>query len=1097
MINYIEHISALENLMLAWRKLERSFNHGDVWYDELCMSAFKMNLVDNLLDLGHQIRNGSYKMHPISPIPFPKGAKDGDLKVRQSFFIDFRDQLVWVAVFNVIGREFDILMPAWSFGNRQYVSMWMEADDKKKHWVVGNHRNTARYIYRKWTQSWPYMRKRITVSLKRLARLQPDDFDDTDNQVNDEETRLDDKKTFIKLEYLKEGYFPKKENKKPLDKLYWIGLDLTEFYQTVIISRVKDKIIEVLNLSKEKDCSFVQLLEALTLFKVDYSDFNYNDANEDLELIQLKERPSIYQGLPTGLIVAGMLANIFMIDLDNKVQERLSQDHEIIHFRYVDDHVIVSSDAEKLYNWMVWYQEQLIDYGLKLNISKLNPHELLDGILNSEEKIENSNSPFMFSEYRDEILNKIEECSVIDPKYPTPLMTQTLQKISMLQGLNLNMLTTREFEMVFGELQSLLVAELSEQEIKKSTRISFACTMLTRLIMDGDVDYEKVHYMRKVWLKKISDKEKYLKRCIDNGKPINGFESVKKIDTMIKDCTQIVFNDAQPIVIDELKKKYSSVELDYGILDILEETLTKGEKLAKSRKRQVFNMLMHALDKVPDKVRVWIRAFFYCVYNEPKQINKLYYKLLELKGTKLHMMSVEFIYALLNSLCAESIIKTTSRLVVKDYQNPGDIERDKEFLDSVIKIWKNNIHKKIFKNDNYLHFFIDDSEYMLSKAFAFYDLFAAQIGMPVVGIEESFFSPRSDYHSFTLDSTFWLLWIVDSLASKKNNKRRVINELMRNYIKEANPQSGYYKSFFKAYLKEISITGDNHMILPDTLQYDVNWNNDLMKYTFVNLPPVHGLQERMLKDADNEKYAPATVSGHISLSQWIDSVLTIKQGDARYELVHSEILPIMIILSVIKTMDDMGEDIENIKIHPDNFFIDDKAIKKNWNDCLTMIDKNKLFDVKYVPNNNLDCLPYDYPKFLNNGIPANLSRSYGLGIIFLQLLSKRKILPWSLNSQEVGFEWQFVLHRLQGNGRISSLNYRIISSCLSPRQRENNILRNILNNEYVKEVFRDNPEIENWHQLRDKLKESLLLMRNNLISVANEAHRQLIIMDLD
>ena len=48
MANYIEQISSLENLMLAWRKLERAFNHGDVWFDELVISAFRMNLVRNL-----------------------------------------------------------------------------------------------------------------------------------------------------------------------------------------------------------------------------------------------------------------------------------------------------------------------------------------------------------------------------------------------------------------------------------------------------------------------------------------------------------------------------------------------------------------------------------------------------------------------------------------------------------------------------------------------------------------------------------------------------------------------------------------------------------------------------------------------------------------------------------------------------------------------------------------------------------------------------------------------------------------------------------------------------------------------------------------
>ena len=80
--------------MLAWRKLERAFNHGDVWFDELVISAFRMNLVRNLETISRQLVEGTYKMNPIQPIPFPKGGIEKDkFKVRQSFFIDFRDQL--------------------------------------------------------------------------------------------------------------------------------------------------------------------------------------------------------------------------------------------------------------------------------------------------------------------------------------------------------------------------------------------------------------------------------------------------------------------------------------------------------------------------------------------------------------------------------------------------------------------------------------------------------------------------------------------------------------------------------------------------------------------------------------------------------------------------------------------------------------------------------------------------------------------------------------------------------------------------------------------------------------------------------------------
>lgn len=36
-----EAICSKENLILAWRRVENSYQHGDVWFDELEISAFK------------------------------------------------------------------------------------------------------------------------------------------------------------------------------------------------------------------------------------------------------------------------------------------------------------------------------------------------------------------------------------------------------------------------------------------------------------------------------------------------------------------------------------------------------------------------------------------------------------------------------------------------------------------------------------------------------------------------------------------------------------------------------------------------------------------------------------------------------------------------------------------------------------------------------------------------------------------------------------------------------------------------------------------------------------------------------------------------
>ena len=139
---------------------------------------------------------------------------------------------------------------------------------------------------------------------------------------------------------------------------------------------------------------------------------------------------------------------------------------------------------------------------------------------------------------------------------------------------------------------------------------------------------------------------------------------------------------------------------------------------------------------------------------------------------------------------------------------------------------------------------------------------------------------------------------------------------------------------------------------------------------------------------------------------------------------------------------------------------------------------------------------YRYLEQLDKSLPKTLTLCYGLGLIFLQLLSKRTVLPWVLNIQEAGYDWQRILHDLQGKGQISSLNYRIVLACLSPRQRENWRLDKIQADAYVEETFMDNPRIQTIGDLEKELRNSLKSLRENLISVANEEHRQLIIIDL-
>lgn len=94
----IEKIATLENLILSWRKVENSLKKGEIWFDELDAFDFKLNLIQNLENMGNDMLHGKYRMQKILPAPYPKGPKTDDdgnttLQVRQAFYVNIRDQV--------------------------------------------------------------------------------------------------------------------------------------------------------------------------------------------------------------------------------------------------------------------------------------------------------------------------------------------------------------------------------------------------------------------------------------------------------------------------------------------------------------------------------------------------------------------------------------------------------------------------------------------------------------------------------------------------------------------------------------------------------------------------------------------------------------------------------------------------------------------------------------------------------------------------------------------------------------------------------------------------------------------------------------------
>lgn len=168
----LQDIVSTNNLYQAWRKLEKSISYTDVWYDETTFLEFKYKLDENIELIQADVLNGNYRLTPIRPIPFPKGSDENGPRVRLAYNIAMRDQLIWVALCNLLGPITEKKMPGWSFGNRLFVPMWKERpnnNSEKTEWRCGDYMNSYPFIYKKWKQSWPRFRKVLCASLKFMA----------------------------------------------------------------------------------------------------------------------------------------------------------------------------------------------------------------------------------------------------------------------------------------------------------------------------------------------------------------------------------------------------------------------------------------------------------------------------------------------------------------------------------------------------------------------------------------------------------------------------------------------------------------------------------------------------------------------------------------------------------------------------------------------------------------------------------------------------------------------------------------------------------------------------------------------------------------
>ena len=1036
--NLLDIICSKENLMLAWRRVENSLGHGNIWYDELELAAYKFNLVVNLDCLSEKLLDGSYRMRPIMPAPYPKSSKitkrkNGhlgeeetiqELRVRQSFAINIEDQLVWMAVCGVVCPFFEEEMPAWSYGNRLYLNGWR---NEKGRWINGVYRTTSVNFYRKWAQGWPLYRHSLAVCIKKMAfpkdKVQEGERYTSEDMLTIEENDAQVNNAF-KLKYLEKNYFGGEKK----DKLYYIALDLEKFYPSVEVSKIRT-ILK--NRFVRQSQEFYSLIDVITDFKVGYGDELNDIPFTDAELEEMNlSRDVRFVGLPTGLIVAGALANIFLLELDKKVVARLSHEaeHHIMHFRYVDDHLMLSDDKGKLDTWKKWYINELVALGLRVNTEKTEEKE-------------------------------------IDSHYPTPLLTQTLHKISEIARQPLDLLNSNEFSMVYRDLQMLLVTDFPEQEIKKSTRTSFACTMLSRLASDVDVDYDEIHQLRQKWLSFVDENFKEDKRK----------EMYSLIFTSEKNYPELDEGNLKEIK-DDGKEIYKSIR------NCISESIDK----IRGTQKKIFNLLVYALKETPDKPSMWLKVMDFCVSHAPNKLEAIYKILNMLRSNKckeLHSLGHEYIWASLNIHLALRIIKAIYRHSIDAYKNPIMKEGDLEFL--------KNLKSEIGTYKGRMHYLIDDSMFILYKAkqlLAFYNASPKNVDE----CRKEFLEPVI-YHGISLDASFWLLWSIERLNYGNPQYDLKIPKFIIESLPFADQKSPYFLQLFYTCISQISPASFSNIDIKK-LKLSVEQQDNILLSAYGK---EHYKDVLKMLELKKDRLQKGNSSSKITLLEWIKKVRTF-ETEEKYILdnvVCSEYAATFVMKSIVKFFKDNIEHLEKYSLHPAAILLKEVECLKDKKWEIWLSDKKKI-QIKCLRREEVDDTRYRYlSSFSNNSEEWGVI--YGLGIIFLQVLTKEYTMPWVFNRPEYGFEWESVLKKLLAKGRVSTYNYQIVSACLSLEDKETMKLKRIMGENVVMESpLASNIKIVSLEDLLSCIEKSLNELKENQISVGNHETRQLVMIKL-
>ncbi|HXP79411.1 MAG TPA: RNA-directed DNA polymerase [Verrucomicrobiae bacterium] len=571
------------------------------------------------MDIARDFLYGTYQNKPLKLLPQPKMESDGKIAVRQAFWVSVRDQVSWLAYVNVVGSDLDYQMPAWSYGNRLYRSLIVDQPEAegKLHVLPGPYRNARGLIYRKFQHSWPLYRRHVLLTVRQMARNKVA-LGEVEQSILDREEELDPN---WRLPYLRSAYW---HTERP--KVHWGSFDVEKFYPSLSLELVK-RIVFARSLTARSIGR--DLLERLAAFSIDVGGWKASDLSQ----MQISSNQGSCKFIPTGLSVAGFLANVAMLPVDDWAKGQVRR-RQVAHFRYVDDHIVLAGRFSILEKWMNDYGDKLQELtGCHLKMEKTEPEGLRKYLSSSKGR------------------ESAVEATSLDTRFPKPFMTQILAKVSDLARLDFELLDHLNQERVLNDLQHLILTEFPHEELPEKTRISFAATLLARFtprlqVADAELPNALLHE------NEVGREISRIRNLLGELRP-NSMKYEQERQNLRK-----------------LKKELNRV---LRLTDNLNET---GAQRTQKRTKLTLSVLSEAIKSHPEKLRLWQRMLDYVriAGEDPGRV----FRLANYIGRK-NPLGTALLYAKLKQIaCAQVFI--TARQVLSQEAPPRTRELAADYL---------------------------------------------------------------------------------------------------------------------------------------------------------------------------------------------------------------------------------------------------------------------------------------------------------------------------------------------------------------------------------------------------------------------------------